>query len=147
MLLFMSAFSHRFVLVGLGFLAEIAGYVYYYFEPGGTMLFMNPEADLFFLSLEFIGAVVIAHYLGNLHHNEKTIKYRLEESLHTLETRVQSRTSELAALNRNLEKIVAERTVELQQRVHELERFNSLTIGRELKMVELKKEIKRLKGE
>jgi len=53
--------------------------------------------------------------------------------------------TEIKNLQENLEKKVEERTKELQKRVEELERFNKLTIGRELKMVELKKEIKKLK--
>lgn len=44
-----------------------------------------------------------------------------------------------------LERTVRERTKELQKEVEELEKFYKLTIGRELKMVELKKEIERLK--
>lgn len=40
---------------------------------------------------------------------------------------------------------VAERTGELEARVKELERMNKIMIGRELKMVELKKEIEKLK--
>lgn len=37
-----------------------------------------------------------------------------------------------------------EKTKELQQRITDLERFHQLTVGRELKMVELKKKIKEL---
>jgi len=35
----------------------------------------------------------------------------------------------------------------LQKRINELEKFHKLTIGRELRMAELKKEIQRLKKE
>jgi len=45
----------------------------------------------------------------------------------------------------SLEKKVKERTKELQERIDELERFRRLTVGRELKMIELKKKIKEMK--
>jgi len=50
-------------------------------------------------------------------------------------------------LREELEQKVQERTKELQKRVEELEKFHRLTIGREVKMIELKTEIKRLKEE
>ncbi len=43
------------------------------------------------------------------------------------------------------EKLVEERTAQLNQKISELERFNNLAVGRELKMIELKKEIALLK--
>lgn len=46
-----------------------------------------------------------------------------------------------------LERRVKERTKELQMRVEELEKYHLLTVGRELRMIELKKEIETLKGE
>lgn len=61
----------------------------------------------------------------------------------TLEKRVRERTAELEKIRADLEKAAAERTVELQQKVDELEKFKKLTVGRELKMVELKKEIEK----
>ena len=42
---------------------------------------------------------------------------------------------------------MGQRTKELQQRVDELEKFHKLTIDRELRMLELKKEIQRLKDQ
>jgi nitrogen-specific signal transduction histidine kinase len=41
---------------------------------------------------------------------------------------------------------VAKRTAELEVRVNELERINKVMIGREIKMIELKKEISKLKN-
>jgi len=63
-----------------------------------------------------------------------------------LEKRVVERTAELEKLKNNLEKMVEERTKELEEKVKELERFQSLTIGREMKMIELKKEIEKIKA-
>lgn len=48
-------------------------------------------------------------------------------------------------LKGGLEKTVDERTKELQKNLDELERFKRLTIDRELRMVELKKELEELK--
>lgn len=56
-------------------------------------------------------------------------------------------SKELAELNLTLEERVKERTKELQKRIEELERFHRLTVGREMRMMELKKEIEALKKE
>lgn len=63
-----------------------------------------------------------------------------------LEQRVKERTGELEQLKADLEQIVMERTKEMKEKVDELEKFKKLTVGRELKMIELKKEIERLKA-
>jgi len=71
-------------------------------------------------------------------------------------TKIQSKTEigELAqsfnAMTKDLSEYrsaLEEKTKELQKRVEELERFHRVTVGRELKMVELKKEIAKLKKE
>lgn len=69
------------------------------------------------------------------------------EMAKVLEIRVAARTQELQELTRNLEEQVKKRTKELQERVKELEKFHQLSVGRELKMIELKKEIEKLKSE
>lgn len=75
----------------------------------------------------------------------KESRTTLEESKDVLEVRVLARTRELQDLTKSLEEKVEERTKELQKRLSELERFYRLTVGRELKMVELKKKIERSK--
>ncbi len=47
----------------------------------------------------------------------------------------------------HLEELVKERATELEEKNKELEKFNKLFVGRELRIGELKKEIERLKGE
>jgi HAMP domain-containing protein len=69
----------------------------------------------------------------------------LEEARKILEIRVAARTRELEELTEGLESQVRERTKDLQVKMTELERFNRLAVGRELKMIELKKEIKKLR--
>lgn len=71
----------------------------------------------------------------------------LEESKKVLEIKVAARTKELKELTERQEEIIKERTREIQKRVAELERFQKLVVGRELKMVELKREIERMKKE
>lgn len=63
-----------------------------------------------------------------------------------LEKKVKERTAELMELKAGLEKIVSRRTVDLEKKLDELEKFKKLTIDRELKMVELKREIGALKN-
>jgi hypothetical protein len=52
---------------------------------------------------------------------------------------------QLSEIRENLEELVDERTKELEEKYAELERMNRLFVGRELRMVELKKEIEILK--
>jgi len=55
--------------------------------------------------------------------------------------------TELKRLQEKMEEEIKERTKELQEKLKELEKFYRLTVNRELKMIELKKEVKRLKEE
>lgn len=55
--------------------------------------------------------------------------------------------SEIKALQENLEKKVHQRTEELRERVDELEEFRKATIGREMRIIELKEKIKELENQ
>jgi len=69
-------------------------------------------------------------------------KKSLEEMNSILEVRVRTRTDELQKLNATLEQKVKERTEDLEEKINDLEKFRRLTVGRELKMIELKKPLK-----
>lgn len=80
---------------------------------------------------------------------ETKIKERtkeLETERGSLESKVGERTKELEELKNNLEKTVLERTEKLNSQLEEMEQMNKLMTGRELKMMELKKEIEELQG-
>lgn len=79
--------------------------------------------------------------------NLKKSQAELQEAKLTLEVRVAARTRELKELTALQEKTIQERTKDLQAKVDELERFQRLTVGREMKMIELKKEITKLLAE
>lgn len=83
----------------------------------------------------------------NLEERVKEATKELEEAKSILEIKVKARTRELEELAKALEDQVKERTKELQEKLHELERFHKLAVGRELKMIQLKEEIKNLKEE
>lgn len=93
-----------------------------------------------------IGAITLINK-RNYAFIEDTFEKRqeMEEAKATLEVRIGARTKELKELSEALEDQVKERTGELKKKIGELERFNRLAVGRELKMMELKEEIKKLK--
>lgn len=70
---------------------------------------------------------------------------KLKEAREVLEIRVGARTQELQDLTESLEIQVKERTKDLQEKIRQLEAFNRSVVDRELKMSELKDEIKKLK--
>jgi methyl-accepting chemotaxis protein len=54
-------------------------------------------------------------------------------------------TDKLQEYQKGLERKIQEKTKDLEIKIQELEKFNQLTVGRELKMIELKKELAALK--
>lgn len=77
----------------------------------------------------------------------KRLNLHLEETKTVAEIKIRSRTKELEELADSLDGQVKKRTKELEEKIKDLEKIKRLSIGRELKMIELKKEIKSLKKE
>ncbi|KPJ56824.1 hypothetical protein AMJ49_03705 [Parcubacteria bacterium DG_74_2] len=103
----------------------------------------NLDVKLKIISSDEVGE--LTNSFNKMVEDLKKSKIALEQEKASLEIKVKARTKELAELNQTLEERVKERTKELRERIDELERFHKLTIGREVKMIELKKEIKKLK--
>ncbi|MEA3357212.1 MAG: hypothetical protein U9Q67_02160 [Patescibacteria group bacterium] len=66
---------------------------------------------------------------------------KAKEAEAVLDIKVKARTEELEELVQEGKTIIKQRTDELEKKVHDLEKFHKLAVGRELKMIELKKEI------
>jgi HAMP domain-containing protein len=82
---------------------------------------------------------------GSLHAEVQARTQELESIKTHLEEEVERRIHEVKALNSTLEKRIAERTGELEKKVTELERLNARMTDRELRMIELKKQLAALK--
>ncbi len=100
---------------------------------------------LFFYTSHSVG-----EFADMLRTNEKRLRQEKEKAKETgkvLEVKVKARTKELQELAERREEIIEDRTRELKRKLEELEKFRRLVVGREMKMMELKKEIERLKKE
>ncbi len=78
--------------------------------------------------------------------NLEAVKAQLQVANLGLEQKVKARTVELQKLQADQEKIIQEKTRELQQKIEDLEKLNKFMTDRELKMVALKKELEDLKS-
>ncbi len=94
------------------------------------------------------GAEIISQ--GNLDYK---VNIRTNDEIEQLAETFNQMTKKLKNYYSGLEKIVKDRTYELEKakndlekRTKELEKFNKLTVGRELKMIELKKKIRALQS-
>jgi len=119
-------------------------YLHYVYPLKGIFL---PWLDLPFILSNIVIVGFIAKNLQDRFFDLLDAQEEIETARAVLEIKVEARTRELKELSASLEEQVAERTSSLREKIEELERFNRLTVGRELKMIELKEEIKRLESE
>lgn len=147
-------FLYTLVIVSQYYVSYYNIYPYEPIFPSGER---TPQ-NLSFLITTGVAAVVFLWFVGyygdvfykllreKIEELQETKKL-LEETKASLEIRVRARTEELWGERKSLQEKVKERTKELEEERKELETFNKLAIGREIKMVELKREIQSLKKE
>ena len=127
-------------------ITTILSYLYlFFYYPLPEVLSPALDMSLLVVAIGMIGAItrnLQKHYIGLLETQDD-----IEAAMGTLGIKIAARTKELKELSEGLERQVKKRTGQLQEKIQELERFNSLSVGRELKMISLKEEIKELKKE
>jgi hypothetical protein len=131
-------------VIVLGGIFAVAGYLYVFFKlPLRGIFLQNDLATIVWLTA-LIGFVARNLQIDFI----EFIKARgqVEEAKMTLEVKIAARTRELKEMADDLEVNIKERTTELREKINELEKFQKVTIGRELKMIEMKREIENLKN-
>ena len=137
------SFPFVLTLIGLGLM--VAHHYLLFLDSSSAFLTL-------LLSIIFVTAITVAavwntlRVTGSLWDVYKE-KQNFEETAQVLRVRIKARTKELRKQAENLEQESALRTQVLRERVQELERFRRATVGRELVMIKLKKEIDTLKKE
>ncbi len=138
-------FRDRKLIIFTGLITFLS-YTFLYFtyqRPG--VLVPSLDIGLLLLSLFIVNLITMSlqkHFIDLLEAQEE-----IEATKATLEIKIRERTYELKELTENLDNQVKEKTSKLQEKIDELESFNKLVVGRELKMMGLKEEIERLKTE
>ena len=115
-----------------------------YEEPKSAAFSDMRRIEIFFaIAFLFIGSMVLVLRRANVkvERARKDLEHALAEQKKLLAV-VEKSKSELGIANEGLEK----QKKEIEKKVAELEKFQKLTIDRELKMIELKKENEKLRG-
>lgn len=109
-----------------------------------NMLYLRRSIIIPILKLSKVVERIIEH--GDLS-EEVQVNIRSQDEIGTLARSFNTMMTKLKQLYSTLEEKVHDKTKELAEKLDELEKLNKLMVGRELRMIELKKEIKKLKGE
>lgn len=122
----------------------VLGYIAFaYWLVAGTGIVDMDILETVISSVFFFGAIFVYMTMSLIYSTVKDL-VKEKDAIQRLET---EKTDFLKEKEVELEKKVSERTIELDKKLTELDQMNKLMIGREIKMIELKKEIKELKSQ
>lgn len=138
-------FRDYWTVIFSGFLSFLGYGILFYIHSAKEVF--RPELDLVLMAVACGVVALITKSLQKYYYSLLEAQDEIETARAVLEIKVAARTRELRDLTERLDEQVRERTRELQEKFEELERFQKLAIGRELKMIELKEEIEKLKKE
>ena len=110
-----------------------------YVEPGWVYYYGRNDFSVIAHALPVLVMVIFTTVLSGLARQSVI-------TLRDAQKGLQARTNELEILRHGLAQTVDTRTDELKKKADELKKTNDLMVDRELKMIELKKEIAALKG-
>ncbi|MGI6637191.1 MAG: flavodoxin family protein [Minisyncoccales bacterium] len=124
-------------------ISGILGYSFIYiFHPAIEGL--QPTIDIISMGVVLFVVMFVTHNIQKYFFSLVGAQEDAETSKTVLEIRVRARTRELEEFNKTLEERVKERTEDLRKKVDDLEKFTKLTVGRELRMIELKEKLKEM---
>jgi methyl-accepting chemotaxis protein len=112
----------------------------------GVFIFLS---SFYLIQKGLVKPIIIFRNAANNISNGKLdtrVSIKSQDEIGELATTFNNMASEMDQSHGDLEQKVTERTQKLDQKVKELEKFKEVTVDRELRMIELKKEIKRLEA-
>ena len=143
------------VLLGLILIFCIGYLLFAYFLVTGSSYLTGKIMPTLVSLIFFFGAIFVVVTIGLIFSTVSAVGKRsvqlkeankqLDEAKRVFESEVKARTEEIEKSKKALEKEIGLRTAELELKVKELESTNKLMVDRELKMVEMKRELDALR--